>query len=141
MNRNFRDKLTFIISFFLLGLVRLTLIIIPFKYINKMVGNKKGLESNNVVDIEEYIHLRRVRWGVEKAALYTPWKSKCLVKAITAQILLKAKKINSTLYLGVNRADNNMEAHAWTKVGDIMITGAVESEYFTEISRFSSHLR
>lgn len=136
--RDFKDKVIFILSFLLLGVVRLTLIIVPFKFINRIMGNKKGAGSITVNKLDDIIYLSRISWAIEKAALYTPWKSKCLVKAVVAQIFLKYKKIGSTLCLGINREDSKMEAHAWAKVGNLTITGEIESSFFTEIARFSN---
>ena len=70
----------------------------------------------------------------------TAWESKCLVRALTAQKLLKKKKIHSTLYLGVRQDENgNMLAHAWLRWGKYIVTGGYEDlGKYAVVSRFKS---
>jgi len=71
----------------------------------------------------------------------TKWESKCLVRALTAQKLLRKKRINSTLYLGVRQDENSgkMLAHAWLRWGRIVITGGNENlNKFAVVSKFRS---
>ncbi|MGD8781902.1 MAG: lasso peptide biosynthesis B2 protein [Ignavibacteria bacterium] len=58
------------------------------------------------------------------------------IKYCTEKLILKKRNIPSTLYLGVKKDDNKMEAHAWLRIGDKIITGKNVSEDFTVISYF-----
>ena len=59
----------------------------------------------------------------------TAWESKCLVRALTAQKLLKQKGIGSTLYLGCGYAEDKMVAHAWLRCGELYVTGGDGAGY------------
>ena len=97
------------------------------------------MESCYDIKIEEYRRVKRIVWAVNEASKYTPWESKCLVKAITAQRMLKGYKIYSTIYLGINKdGENNMEAHAWLRCGSMYVTGGYEKEGFKEVAKFSN---
>ena len=83
----------------------------------------RGEESAETATMEQYRYAKLVGNRVNRSANHTPWESKCLVRALTAQKLLKRKKIESTLYLGVGQEDGKMTAHAWLRVGQMYVTG------------------
>lgn len=83
----------------------------------------RGEESVENASAEEYKYANVVASKVNRSANNTPWESKCLVRALTAQKLLKRKKIESTLYLGVGQENGKMTAHAWLRVGQMYVTG------------------
>ena len=133
-----RDKILFFQAFFLSGIARMAILYIPFKRVKKYMG-KPMSESPFEVDNEVYKVAKRVAWAVNQACQYTPWKSKCLVRAIIAQRMLKRHKIFSTIYLGVNKdKKNNMQAHAWLRCGEVFVTGGYEKNDFKEVARFSN---
>lgn len=63
---------------------------------------------------------------------------KCLAQAVAAQRLLKRKKITTQLYLGVNKNENALKAHAWLKHGDYFITGEKGSHHFATVITYHS---
>ena len=66
---------------------------------------------------------------VDRICSKAPWESKCLVRALTAQKILKKKGIHSTMYLGCGLNDGKMVAHAWLRCGEMYVTGGNGSEY------------
>lgn len=133
-----KDKILFFRAFFLSGIARIAILLIPFRVVKKFLGVSKK-ESCYDIRIEEYRRVKRIAWAVNEASKYTPWESKCLVKAITAQKMLKGYKIYSTLYLGINKDEkNNMEAHAWLRCGNVFVTGGYGKEDFVEVAKFSN---
>jgi hypothetical protein len=81
--------------------------------------------------------------AVTTAANQTPWQSACLVQALTAQRMLRKRKIAGRFHLGVtmNSADSDpndpMTAHAWLVCGDEILTGRTGLENYTILSTFS----
>lgn len=133
-----RDKILFFQAFFLSGIARIAILFIPFRVVKRFLGTPKK-ESSYEIKIEEYMRVKKIAWFVNQASKCTPWESKCLVKAITAQRMLKRYKIYSTIYLGVNNANkNNMEAHAWLRCGSVFVTGGYEKDDFKEVAKFSN---
>lgn len=94
----------------------------PMKYLRRTFG-AEGEESSEDGTEEEYRYAKLVSRYVNRSADKTPWESKCLVRALTAQRLLKKKKIANTLYLGVKTTDGKMLAHAWLRTGKLYVTG------------------
>ena len=99
------------------------------KKLNKRWGIE-GEESPEDAALEEYRYAKRVSYAVNQVCNKTKWESKCLVRALSAQKLLKKKKIQSTLYLGCGLDENGkMVAHAWLRCGRMYVTGGNGSEY------------
>lgn len=112
------------------ALFRFVIRFIPMKYLRKYFGIQ-GEESGKEATREEYQYAKLISRHVNRSANNTPWESKCLVRALTAQRLLKKKGIASTLYLGVKTEDGKMLAHAWLRVGLLYVTGGNGAGYAT----------
>ena len=132
----FQDKLLILKAFFITGIMRIVLILVPFKVLKKHIG-KYDEESEHNIDNINTTKIEKIGWVVTKISRYTPWKSKCLVQALTAQRLLCDKGLESTLYLGVSRSVNKgiLDAHAWIRCGNIYVTGG-NGEKFSIVARF-----
>lgn len=84
----------------------------------------EGMESFEEATMDEYRYAKKVAYAVTQVCGKTRWESKCLVRALTAQKLLKKKGIHTTLYLGCGYDENGkMAAHAWLRCGKIYVTG------------------
>lgn len=96
--------------------------------LEKMLG-KPGKESSYTINREELQMAKLVSRHVNRIAEHTPWQSRCMVRAMTAQKLLEEKKIETTLYLGVGKnQDGSMRAHAWLRCGRYCVTGEGNGE-------------
>lgn len=89
----------------------------------------RGEESTEEETTETYRYAYRVSYAVDRICNRTAWESKCLVRALTAQTLLKKKGIHSTLYLGCAVEEGKMVAHAWLRCGKMYVTGGDGSKY------------
>ncbi|MDO4536453.1 MAG: lasso peptide biosynthesis B2 protein [Clostridium perfringens] len=125
-------------AYILSGMYRFTILVIPFKRLRKHIGKHK-VESSEKIPIEDYKVARQVLNAVDMATTKTPWESKCLVRALTTQRMLKKRKVYTTLYLGVGKdGDNKMLAHAWLRCGEIIVTGGEVMHKFQEVAKFSN---
>lgn len=133
-----RDKSILFEAFCISGLMRFAILFIQFRKLAVIYG-KHNRESTLEISESEKKIIFMVGWAVEQISSRTPWESKCLVKALTAQIMLARRKISSTLYLGVAKEKNNkLIAHAWVRSGQVIITGAREMSAFKEVARFAN---
>ena len=89
----------------------------------------EGEESPPEATLDEYRYAKRVSYAVNHVCNKTKWESKCLVRALTAQRLLKKKGIPSTLYLGCGVQEGAMVAHAWLRCGRMAVTGGTGEDY------------
>lgn len=131
-----KNKKIIIKAIFLTAKYRMLILIIPMKKLSKYLGQYNEESEFNLPD-ETYKYVYCVGKIVNKVAGHTPWKSTCLVKALTAQKLLNDKLIESTIYLGVNKGEkNNLKAHAWLRCGRVYITGSNEKDDFHMVGKF-----
>jgi hypothetical protein len=105
-----------------LGISRFCVLCFPFRYIALHLG-KLGKETDLTCKLGSSTKVQYVAWGIEKVWRHTPWSSNCLAKAITGKMMLKRRHIPSTLYMGLKKSENGLEAHAWLRVGKNIITG------------------
>lgn len=96
---------------------------LPFKW------GTEGEESPEEATLDEYRYAKGVAYAVNHVCNKTKWESKCLVRALTAQKILKQKKIASTLYLGCGMEEGKMVAHAWLRCGRMYVTGGDGTGY------------
>lgn len=138
MNRG--DQWLFVQAYMMCGGVRFAMKYLPFKILRKFMGTP-GIQSPMVVDKEVYRTVARIKRIVLLAAKYTPWESKCLVRAMVVQRLLLRYEIPTTLYLGANKKKEakKMEAHAWLRCGEWIVTGERERDEFIEVAKFSHY--
>jgi hypothetical protein len=131
------SKILLIEAVFYSALARLIIILIPFKRYKKFMGIHNE-ETPLETDFKNHKTINKVSWAVAAVCTRTPWQSKCLVQALTAQRILKKRNIGSTLYLGVNKGwHNKIEAHAWLRCGKVFVTGGYYRNDYVEVAKFS----
>ncbi|MBQ9118858.1 MAG: lasso peptide biosynthesis B2 protein [Lachnospiraceae bacterium] len=96
----------------------------------------EGEESPEEATLQEYRYAKKVAYAVNQVCNKTRWESKCLVRALTAQRLLRKKKIETTLYLGCGlEKDGTMIAHAWLRCGRLFVTGG-DGQGYAVVDKF-----
>ena len=120
-----------------LGLVRLAILALPFRWIAPHLGQYMA-ESALTGIPEQSNRLRRIAWAITAVSRHTLWESACLAQAIAGKMMLRRRGLQSTLYLGVARdEDEGLNTHAWLRSGDLILTGVPGKEQFTVISTFA----
>jgi len=120
-----------------LGIVRITILIFSFKSIARFLSkhmscSQKQYESKTIEISKTIVS------SILTMSIYMPWECKCLAQAITGKMMLKKRKISSTLYLGVAKDENGgLIAHAWLRVGEIIILGGGGLNRFAVVSTFT----
>ncbi len=132
---NTKTKVLIIKAFILTGKMRYLILNVDFKELKEDFGTSKN-ESSYKINNEIYKKAKLIGWVVCTVSKYTPWESLCLVQAMTAQKLLKDERIDSTLYLGINKGKNEIKAHAWLRCGEYYVTGG-NGEKYIKVASFS----
>lgn len=108
---------TFLLNYY----IRLILWILPFKRVQKIAQNM-GKKTNKIsADVS---HLM---WAVNISSHYV-FRSTCLTRALTGQILLDQHGYESKLRIGVLN-DGKFEAHAWLEHDKEVVLGKSEREF------------
>lgn len=133
-----REAFIFQEAILFLGLARLMTAAMKFSWFSRMLGKQVSCEPK-VPGKAQLERAQEVAFAVAQMSRRVPWKARCLVRAIAAQLMLGRRRINSTLYLGVSRSnDKPLKAHAWVKCGDAFLTGERPAMDYTVVARFSN---
>ena len=79
--------------------------------------------------------IRRVAWGVARAARVVPWRARCLQQGLAVQVLLRRRGVDAVLRYGVgNGPDGNLAAHVWVTVGTTIVIGGDVVRAYREVA-------
>jgi hypothetical protein len=135
---SWNEQLLFSEAYFLQLTIGLVLKIIPFRWIPKLFSNKAQDTRFKVQGTRnpepgtrnpehgtwspEPGTLALIKTATQRVSRISPWKNKCLVSSLAARLMLRRRKIQSQLSLGVAKGEKDeMIAHAWLKAGDFEI--------------------
>jgi hypothetical protein len=120
-----------------LGLARLALLILPFRWIALWLGRHMALAQDLAEGTPAEL-LTRISWGVTTAGCHLPWDCTCLTQAMAGKAMLKCRGVPSTLCLGVAKDEETyLQAHAWLRCGDRILTGWQGIAKYTVIATFA----
>ena len=133
------EKQLFVEAYVTLGIMRAAILTVSFKRLTKNL--EQGTATARPAEVTQQQLAQAVKIGklIETAAVHTPWESACLAQSLTAQRMLKRRKIPGMFCLGAlkdDKSEGKMKAHAWTRCGDAVVTGAAGHEAFTVLSVF-----
>jgi hypothetical protein len=137
--RNRTEKMLLLEAFLFLGMARMGVLILPFRWLAKTLGQHMR-EDKTSVPADDLKLARMIGATVRSAANYTPWGSVCLPQAVAAKWMLKRRRIPATLYLGLMKdktITEKLAAHAWIRCDHIILTGANGHHQYTVVSTFS----
>jgi hypothetical protein len=133
-----RDSVYFIEACSLLLVSMFLKTFVPFRWYAPLLG-KQGTTTKLTpvaVDLDRLVPVIR---AVNRAIKYFPFKGKCLVQALSAFLMLRARSMPSDFYLGVNKNETrDVIAHAWLKSGKYFVVGQAGHRNYAVISVFSS---
>jgi hypothetical protein len=117
--------------------VKLSLCFFPFTKVLTWMGDIHG-ESDYLADEQSALIRDNVKSALLLCRKYAIWPTECYTLAITGKILLKRRKITSTIYIGFRKSQGEkFEGHAWLRANDTYITGFKESAGFSVNITFS----
>jgi hypothetical protein len=120
-----------------LGIAQLVIRLVRFRHIAPFLG-KHMTESPQRIALAHRHLAERISWAVKTASRHVPWESKCLAQAMAAKGMFKLRGIQSTIYLGLTKeGEEQLAAHAWLRIGDVIVVGNRGNDRFTVISTFS----
>ena len=107
------------VIYFLLGAIRLGLLLLEFRILLKIVNKLSTIKFPL-----PNARLGQVVWGVNVATRYMPGGAKCLARALTTQILMSHSGFSPELCIGVAKGESGeLEAHAWIKYQGYVVIG------------------
>ncbi|MEO1353972.1 MAG: lasso peptide biosynthesis B2 protein [Cyanobacteria bacterium J06635_15] len=131
---SWRGRRLLLYACLLLNGIRLALWLFPFGVVRQQVTTLSSIWVCN--SASQAIPINFIVWAVAVAGRYTPGKAMCLVRALTAQILLNRYGYSHQLHIGVARSTTQeLEAHAWIEYeGRVVIGGLSDLSRFKPLS-------
>lgn len=130
------DKILLFEASIILIIIKLLIRLLPIRFYKKIFG-KQNSEPEIQVSENQSHTLYKISQAIVRSRKVIPWKSKCLTEAIAAKIMLRKRGIASTLFLGINKDEDKMIAHAWLRCGNTYITGRRGMNKFVVLSSFT----
>ena len=122
---------------FWLGVSRLAILMLPFRWIAPLLGTHMASSDENDAAAKHQA-VRSVSSAIRTMSRRLPWECKCLAQAISGKMMLRTRRIPSTLYLGVAKEENSdLSAHAWLRAGNRIILGGGGVKRFAVVSTFA----
>jgi hypothetical protein len=132
-----RTKWLLFQAIFISGIVKITLLVRPFKKVLNWLG-KINIETDKRSHPQSLVIRTEVKTAIVLCNKYTFWQTECYTQALTGKILLKKYNIPSTIYIGFYKdEDGNYKGHAWLRSFDMVLTGDKEINKFTVQSFFT----
>lgn len=97
-------------------------------------------ETGFQINSRELEFVKLVSNAIHIASRYTFWESECLVKAMAGMKMLERRGVESTLYLGMNKEEAGLSAHAWLRSGSYYVSGSEGMENFTVVEKFAKFI-
>lgn len=115
----------------LLLIVRVALMLLPLPGALRLFGIARGTMSSGRVEPEE---AARIGHAVTRAARHVPFRAVCLQQAFAALLMLRRRGLAATVHFGLLREGGALRAHAWSRCGDVPVTGAAAASAFTPVA-------
>lgn len=116
-----REKKLFCQSFLFVAAIRLSLWIFPFRTLTRRLA-RFGRNEASAPQIDWSV-INDVTRAVGVCSRFVP-QATCLTQALATQTLLRIKRQNCDLKIGVDKdANNRLTAHAWIEVNGKIVIG------------------
>lgn len=126
---------------FWLGIARLAILVLPFRWVAPCLGRTMAQSPEKTGTTPAGL-LDRISWAVAAASRHLPWDCLCLAQALAGKAMLRSRGVPSTFYLGVAKSgEAQLQAHAWLRCGELILTGRPGMAGFTVIITFAERDR
>jgi len=139
-----RQKCWFLILLPYSGVLRFCFLFFPFHLLSSILGKQcSNIQCSSVINDNRLQYVYEISQIIRLIERYSPWQSKCLIQALLVATLCRYYRIPYVIFLGVLKQSNSNEpikAHAWSLVGNKIVSGAKGHKKFTVINTYISPL-
>ena len=127
----FSEKRLILVAIYYLLFYSFLIYLIPFRLWVDRIGKKKETMDQNLLKDNEKVYVKKVKLSIFRANKILLELGKCFAISLALKTMLSKKRIDTTLFLGVRKANSeSLVAHAWLKVGDLTLYGGSKSQHF-----------
>ncbi|WP_431860937.1 lasso peptide biosynthesis B2 protein [Azospirillum sp.] len=106
---------------------------LPFARVMRLLGLREPGKASGGIDATV---ARAVRRAVARASRNLPFPAVCLPQAAAAAVMLRRRGLAAEVHFGVARRAGAIEAHAWSRSGEVTVSGGAERAAFAWIAVF-----
>lgn len=129
----YRQKLLFEAAFYML-FARFLIAVVPFRYLSMMLEIKpKGTLTTNINSTEI---AQQISWAIECAARNLPFTLVCFPQGIAAYLMMQRRRLDVTLFYGINSKHRDLSSHVWVKHGNNCVIGCEQSNDYIVIMSY-----
>lgn len=123
-----------------LGLARMFVLTIPFRFIAKTLGYHASVHpAVPIIDKHATRRARQISTLITGTAKYCPWNANCFAQALTARLFLNIFDIPHTICFGLKRNSlQKLDAHAWVCTGTVRVTGGYSFDQYAVVNSYVS---
>jgi len=104
-------------------LAKVVLRLFPFRWVTRSLAIQVQPQRGKVPD-QIHDDLRDWARALNACARHLPFSATCLVQAVAGSMLLKLRRRNIAIWIGVKKSpDGTLAAHAWLLCDDRVVTG------------------
>ena len=119
----------------LLLTVRVALALLPLPRALRLFGIAQGAVGSGRIDSNQAVLVGR---AIARAACHVPFRAVCLQQAFAAMLMLRRRGLAATVHFGLLREGSELKAHAWSRCGEVPVTGVAAARGFTPIAAFAA---
>jgi hypothetical protein len=133
-----KDRLLFFEAFLLIAISRILIRFFSFKKLMQYLGEPQKELPITALSANEKKLFLQISKAIKRAARYSFWHTMCYEQALTAKLMLRRRKTNATIYIGMMKSEEKgLEGHAWIRSGDYILTGDHQLAKYTIVGVFS----
>jgi hypothetical protein len=113
--------------------VRIALAMLPLPRALRLCGLAQDMMKTGQVDAAQAALVGR---AVARAARHVPFRAVCLQQAFAALLMLRRRGLAGSVHFGLHRDGGELKAHAWSRCGELPVTGAGAARSFAVVAEF-----
>lgn len=135
---SFKERILFFEALLLIAIARIAIRFFSFKKLLTYLGTPQIELPIEALSEAEQNSLKQIGKSIKRASRAAFWRTMCYEQAITAKLMLRRRKIDTTIYIGMMKSnEKGLEGHAWIRSGDYIVTGNFELEKYVVVGFFS----
>jgi hypothetical protein len=120
-------------AFTLLAFSSAAIRVLPFTNVGALASPRLGRPRVG----PEFDLIAKVAWAIGACARRAPFRAVCFQQGLTAQIMLRRRGVDSTLYFGAKGdAPAGLSAHVWVKAGEREVVGCEHAAGYAALACF-----
>ena len=105
--------------------------LVPFRTLASWLS--AGRQGQASADLETAYWLRR---AILAWARRLPWRALCFEQGVAAHLMLRRRRLASTLHYGAATIGGELQAHVWVTSGEMPLIGCENRDDFRLLARF-----